>query len=519
MLESPQTLDPKPQTRSFVLLPDTIVAVSTPPGRGAIAVVRLSGTEARAIAGAVVRPWPLEPGRARLCVVVDTAGVVLDRPVVTTYIAPRSYTGEDVVELATHGGVMVPTSIVAALVAAGARPALPGEFTRRALLNGKMDLAQAEAVGDLIDARSASMQRAAMVQLDGGLSRRVRELHDAVLEVEALVAYDIDFPEEDDGPISSDRVLAATRRAADQVTGLLATSPTGELIRHGAVVVIAGPPNVGKSSLFNALLGRARSIVSDVPGTTRDAVEALVEPANAPFPLRLVDTAGLRDTIDAVEQLGIEVSRRSLAEAHVVLACGETVASILDTVTRVRPHTAAPVVGVRTKCDQRGTAALQTAVPRPVRANVAAESAGSIDAAGGWTDAASSDGDEGAATALDEGELRDAARAELRVIETSAESGRGLHAVMAAAVHAVVAQHGAPAVDAPIITRVRQRRALERAAAELAAFREAWTACTLPAVVAAVHVRAAATALEDIIGAIDVDEVLERVFGEFCVGK
>ncbi len=507
-----------------MLLPDSIVAISTPPGRGAIAIVRLSGPEARAIAGAVVRPWPLEPGRARRCVAVDAAGVVLDRPVVTTYIAPRSYTGEDVVELATHGGVMVPTSIVAALVAAGARPALPGEFTRRALLNGKMDLAQAEAVGDLIDAHSASMQRAAMAQLDGGLSRRVRELRDAVLEIEALVAYDIDFPEEDNGPISSDRVLAATRRAADQVTGLLATSPTGELIRHGAVVVIAGPPNVGKSSLFNALLGRARSIVSDVPGTTRDAVEALVEPADAPFPLRLVDTAGLRDTIDAVEQLGIEVSRRSLAEAHAVLACGETVASILDTVARVRPHTAAPVVGVRTKCDQRGIAALPTAATRPVRANLAAESAGSIDAAGperaGWTDAASSDGYESGTTTLDDGVLYDAAPADrLRVIETSAESGRGLHAVMAAVVSAVVAQHGAPAADAPVITRVRQRRALERAAAELAAFREAWTGCTLPAVVAAVHVRAAATALEDIIGAIDVDDVLERVFGEFCVGK
>ncbi len=506
-----------------MLLPDTIVAISTPPGRGAIAIVRLSGPEARAIAGVVVRPWPLEPGRARRCMAVDAAGVLLDRPVVTTYVAPRSYTGEDVVELATHGGVMVPTSIVSALVAAGARPALPGEFTRRALLNGKIDLAQAEAVGDLIDARSASMQRAAMAQLDGGLSRRVRALRDAVLEVEALVAYDIDFPEEDDGPISAERILVAASQAADQVAELLATSPTGELIRHGAVVVIAGRPNVGKSSLFNALLGRARSIVSDVPGTTRDAVEALVEPSDAPFPLRLVDTAGLRDTIDAVEQLGIEVSRRSLAEAHVVLACGETVASILDTVARVRPHSAAPVVAVRTKCDQRN-AVLHAAEHRGAPADPAAESAVAVDSSvrdsDGRIHSASSDARVDEEHTLDDRALADTARGgDLCVIETSAETGRGLHAVMAAAVSAVVAQHVTPASDAPIITRARQRRALERAVAELTAFREAWSVRSLPAVVAAVHIRAAATALEDIIGAIDVDDVLARVFGEFCVGK
>jgi tRNA modification GTPase len=503
---------------------DTIVALATPPGRGAVAVVRLSGPDARSIAGAVVRPWPLEPGRARLCAALDAAGAILDRPIVTTYLAPRSYTGEDVVELSTHGGLAVPASVVAALVAAGARPALAGEFTRRALLNGKMDLAQAEAVGDLVDARSAAMQRAAMAQLDGGLSRRVRELRDAVLDVEALVAYDIDFPDEDDGPVPRDRVDAAAAAARDRIVALLATSPTGELIRHGAVAVIAGPPNVGKSSLFNAVLGRARSIVSDTPGTTRDAVDALVEPSGAPFPLKLIDTAGLRDTSEAVEHLGIEVSLRALADAHVVLACGETIASILETVARIRAHTVAPVVGVRTKCD-RGGASGQPALRRTDRSPADSAAAGAVvERKASAATAATVDSADLAPRATlggcaDRSVAWAADVADVIVVDTSAETGQGVHALMAATVDAVAARWGTPLTDAPVITRARQRHALERAAEELAAFRAAWTARALPAVVAAVHLRAAATALEDIIGAIDVDDVLERVFRDFCVGK
>src|SRR5579863_8881282 len=219
---------------------DTIVALSTAPGRAALAVVRLSGPQALAIAGAVVRPWPIEPRTVRRCAAVDPSGAVVDRLVVIVYAGPRSYTGEDVVELVTHGGVAAPASVMAALVAAGARPAQPGEFTRRAVLNGKLDLAQAEAIGDLVDARSNSAQRAALSQLDGGLSRRVAALRSALLDTEALIAYDIDFPEEDDGPIPRDRVTTASASAAQSLAQLLATAPIGELIRDGALVVIAG---------------------------------------------------------------------------------------------------------------------------------------------------------------------------------------------------------------------------------------------------------------------------------------
>ena len=449
----------------------TIVALATPPGRGAIALVRLSGPRAHAIAGAVIRPWPIPARHARLCSAVDAAGALLDRPVVTVFDAPRSYTGEPVVEIAAHGGTIVPTSVITALVAAGARPAEPGEFTRRAVLNGRMDLAQAEAVGDLVDARSSAMQRAAIHQLDGGLSRRIQALRDALIALEALLAYDIDFPEEDDGPVAPERVTEAARQAAERLDALSTMGEVGELVRDGAVAVIAGAPNVGKSSLFNALLGRARALVTDLPGTTRDAIEAVIEPAGSPVPIRLVDTAGLRESADAIERLGIEVSLRYLAGAHLVLACGDTLPAVSDAIDRIRPHTTARILGVRTKSDLTDTSDMDANGHRP----------------------------------------------DPSLIAVSAETGTGLHALLDAIGVALRAQ--LPALDAPVILRARHREALATARTELARFREAWTGHTVPAVIAAGSVRGAIAALDGIIGAVGLDEVLDRVFRDFCVGK
>jgi tRNA modification GTPase len=444
---------------------DTIVAAATPPGRSALALLRLSGPRAMAIAGAVVRPWPLEPRRATYVTVVDPATrETLDRPVLTVFPAPRSFTGEDVVEIITHGGSAVPAAVLATLVAAGARPARPGEFSRRAVLNGKMDLAQAEAIGDLIDASSGAMRRAALSQLDGGLSRRIAALRSALLDVDALLAYDIDFPDEDDGPVPRARIAQAAAAAAGSIDQLLAAAPVGELVREGAVVVIAGAPNVGKSSLFNALVGRARALVTDIPGTTRDAVEALIEPAGGAsrFPLRLVDTAGLRETSDVVERLGIEVSERYLRGAHVVLACGDTPAAVGEAVARARAVSAAPIVGVRTKSDLYPYS--------------------------------SDDG----------------------VVAVSAERGTGLAALLAAIDRAIP---GAVEADVPLVTRERHRAALADAAGELARFQREWAAAELPAVIAATHLRAAIGALDEVIGAVRVDDILDRVFAQFCVGK
>ncbi|MEO7218010.1 MAG: tRNA uridine-5-carboxymethylaminomethyl(34) synthesis GTPase MnmE [Gemmatimonadaceae bacterium] len=441
---------------------DTIAAEATAGGRAAIAVVRVSGPAAFAIAKRLVAPWPEAHRQAMLCTVRHGSGDVLDRALVTTFGAPASFTGEDVVEISTHGGAVVPTLVLAALVGWGARVALPGEFTRRAVLNGKLDLVQAEAIGDLIDSTSRAMQQMAIAQLDGGLSRRIEELRDRVIGLESLIAYDIDFPEEDDGPIPRSRVTAATSAVVASLNDLLATAATGELVRNGAVVVIAGAPNAGKSSLFNAMLGRARAIVTEVPGTTRDAIEAVLD--IGPWPIRLVDTAGLRETADVVERLGIEVATRYLASADVVLACGDSVESVLRTVEVVAALTNAPVIPVRTKADIT-----------PITSDVGAG--------------------------------------------VSATSGQGVRELLDAVGEMISERYGGVPRDAPILTRERQRFCVEQAHREMVAFAAAIDDGGLPVSVAAVHLRSAADALADVTGTIDVEDVLDRLFRTFCVGK
>lgn len=475
---------------------DTIAAIATPLGRGALAMLRVSGAAAFDVVGRVATPWPLPPRQARLCRIADPrTGELLDRGIVIAYPGPRSYTGEDVVELTVHGGVAVAPAVLAALVAAGAREAEPGEFTRRAVLNGRMDLVQAEAIGDLIDARTGAARQAALAQVDGGLSRRVAALRDDLLQLEALIAYDIDFPEEDDGPVARERVLDAAARVRDGLDALLATAGAGALVRDGAVVVIAGPPNAGKSSLFNALLGEERAIVTDVAGTTRDAVEALLDAR--PLPLRLVDTAGLRETSELVERLGIEVSARWLAAAHLVLACGETDAEARAAAAAVRRLTSAPVLPVRTKADRHAPGG----APHEARAARV-------------TTAGDGQPDESAPAAAPAGPQPDESP-----IPVSAHTGAGLPALLAAIQRRLAADRPLPQDGLPIVTRARQERALREARDEVDRFHTAWAHDLLPAPVAAVHTRAAITALEGLIGAVDVEEVLGRVFGEFCVGK
>jgi tRNA modification GTPase len=461
-------------SRSYLLgslFSDTITALATPLGRAAIAVVRLSGVGAYGLAEQLIRPWPPPLRVATLCGVYSPAGEHLDQVVVTRYEGPRSFTGEDVVEIACHGGHVVSASVMAALLELGAREASPGEFTRRAVLNGKLDVLQAEAIGDLIDARSRGAQRAALNQLDGGLSRRVLALRESLLELEALIAYDIDFPEEDDGPIAPERILRMSEHVLGALDNLLATARVGELIREGALVVIAGAPNVGKSSLFNALLGRRRAIVTDVPGTTRDALEAVIDAGN--WPIRLVDTAGLRETADVVERLGIEVSEDYLAEADVVLACGDDGENLAHALSVITQRTVAPVLRVRTKIDRV-------------------------------------DGRQSVGNGRDEA---------IETIKVSAETGAGLGDLIAAIGTALSANQRAPDLNSPLLTHTRHRRAIQQARDELAAFRDARRDTHLPAPVAAVHLRSAVHALEELIGAVDVEDVLGRVFARFCVGK
>ena len=446
---------------------DTIAAISTAPGRGAIALIRVSGQAAKRVASRVVADFnDIRPRTAHLTAVKHPdEGAILDEGLVTFFPGPHSYTGEDVVEISVHGGAVIPALVLGAVIAAGARQALPGEFTRRAVANGRMDLLQAEAVSDLIDARSRLAHRVAINQLEGGLSRRTAQLRDAILELEALIAYDIDFPEEDEGTVDRRRVTVALERTVEALNKLLLTGETGEMLREGALVVIGGAPNAGKSSLFNALIGRERAIVTDIAGTTRDAIEAVIEIRG--WPVRLVDTAGLRESTDIVERLGIEISERYLGSADVVILCAEGTPELDLLLQRMGALTSAPVVAVQTKVDLPSSAA-----ERPTAS-----------------------------------------------LGVSAVTGEGLDLLTQRIGSLLANRFGAAVSEAPLLTRQRHREAVQAAREELLAFGQAWALNDPPSSVAAIHLREAAHYLGELIGSIEVDDVLERVFSSFCVGK
>jgi tRNA modification GTPase len=321
-------------------------------------------------------------------------------------------------------------------------------------------------VADLIDATAAAQRRTALRQMDRGLSHRIDRLRDQVLELEALTSYDIDFPEEDSGPVSPERITAAAATLTGSLETALGTAGEGERLREGALAVIAGRPNAGKSSLFNALLGSERAIVTEIPGTTRDAIEA---PAVCDgFPFRLVDTAGLRDSPDRIERLGIEVSRKYLDAADLIVFCAEAGRNLSPQEELALSSLRAPVVLARTKADVA--------------------------------------------------QARSSPRTELREILVSARTGDGLAALRTELARAAFSSLAAQGDVEPVVTRARHRGLLARALEEVRAFTAA-RAAGLEGAVAATHLRGAVTALEEIIGVVAPDDVLGRIFATFCVGK
>ena len=440
------------------MLSDPIAALATPPGRSAIAVVRVSGRGALEVAARVVKEFRSDRPRIATLAVFHADGEALDRGLYTVYPAPHSYTGEDLVELSCHGGQVAPARLLAALHAAGARPATPGEFTRRAVINGKLDLIQAEAVGDLIDAVAPAQARAALRQLDGGLSRRLGELREALVGVQALLSYEIDFPGEDDGPVPPERIAGAIDDVAARIERLLATAPSGDRMRQGALLVLAGRPNAGKSSLFNALLGADRALVTEIPGTTRDAIEGHTDFLG--WPVRLVDTAGLSNSDDRLERMGIEVSRRYLAAADLVLLCVEGGRAIEADEAALAAER--PSLVVRTKRD------LGRGGPEP--------------------------------------------------LAVSTVSGEGIGELRRAAADRVFGDRIALGDLEPALAGGRHRTALTRARAALADAALHLVPGGEPVLVSH-HVREATLALDELLGAVDVEEVLGRVFAGFCVGK
>jgi tRNA modification GTPase len=445
------------------MLSDPIAALATPPGRAALALVRLSGAGAFAVAARVVRGFRADrPRYATLATFVDADGEAIDRGLYTVFPAPASYTGEDMVELSGHGGQLAPARLLAALHSAGARPAMPGEFTRRAVLNGKLDLVQAEAVGDLIEATAPAQARTALRQLEGGLSRRLAALREALVGAQALLSYEIDFPGEDDGPVPPERLAGELESVRERIRLLLGTAPSADRMRQGALLVLAGRPNAGKSSLLNALLGMERALVTEVPGTTRDTIEAATDFLG--WPVRLADTAGLWQARERVDRLGVEVSRRYLAAADLVLLCVEAGRALGPDELAIAAER--PALLVRTKAD------LHPGEAGPADGSVA----------------------------------------------VSVVTGQGLEALRGAAAERVFGDRIALGDLEPTLTRDRHRVALLRAHEALAE--------TLPqlgregdAVLASHHLREATLALDELIGAVDIEEVLGRVFAGFCVGK
>ncbi len=305
-------------------LTDTIVAISTPTGEGGIGIVRLSGNQATKIAAAVLE---LPPGKKLdqmasrsmiLCYSINPkTGEKLDQVLACVMRAPHTYTREDVVEINCHGGIVPLRETLEAVVEAGARLAEPGEFTKRAFLNGRIDLAQAEAVVDIIRSKTKEGLKVAMAQLEGRLSQKVCKIRRLVFDILVQIEASIDFLDEDIKTMSKEEILHKTGEAIENLEELIRTAQAGKIYREGVQAVIAGRPNVGKSSLLNALLREARVIVTSIPGTTRDIVEEIVNIGGVPFMLR--DTAGIREPLDEVEKLGVELSRKAIKEADVVL--------------------------------------------------------------------------------------------------------------------------------------------------------------------------------------------------------
>jgi len=447
--------------------PETIAAVATPAGRGGIGVVRISGTDLSAIVEGVLGAEP-SARTATLATFRGAGGEPLDRGIALYFPAPASYTGENVLELHGHGGPAVLGLLLGRCLDLGARIAEPGEFTRRAFLNGKLDLAQAEAVADLIDAATATAARAAARSLTGAFSEEIHAAVDGLIELRGFTEAALDFPEED---IEFMRTADAAGKLADlraRVAAIVARARQGSLLREGLDVVLIGQPNVGKSSLLNQLVGEDVAIVTPVPGTTRDAIRSRIEISG--IPLHVIDTAGLRPAADAVEQIGIERTWASIARADLAL---------IVTDAREPQHAGdATIIG-----------RLPEGLPRIVVRN-------KIDLLG-----------------IDARRSSDQDAVEVWL---SAKTGAGLELLR----EAILSTAGArDAMESVFLARARHLRALDFAAAHLAAADEQ-LAATPPALeLFAEELRAAQQALGAITGEFSADDLLGEIFTRFCIGK
>lgn len=466
-------LGEKELTMDTLEVKDTICAISTPPGVGGIAVARISGHQSIEVAQ---RIWQgrslaeLPTHRASLGTVLDDQGAPLDQAVATVFRSPGSFTGEDVVELSVHGSRYVQQALIASLISAGARLAEAGEFTRRAFSSGRMDLAQAEAVADIIASESKAAHRIAMTQMRGRFSERLRSLRDRLVDLSCLLELELDFSEEDVEFADRAQLLSLATEIKTEVDRLAASFRSGQAIKNGIPVAIIGPTNAGKSSLLNALLGDDRAIVSDIHGTTRDVVEDTIYISDYQF--RLMDTAGLRSTTDAIESIGIDRSRRAAERARIIIyVVDSTNPQPIDL-----PPTDAHILIALNKSD------LVAQAPSP-----APESNPSV-----------------------------VGQAPSPAIPISAKTGSGLDALKSAL--AALASEAESGQESVLVTNERHYQALT-AASESITRAIAGMSSGLSGELIAQDTRLTIAHLSSILGDIPSSEILSTVFSRFCIGK
>ena len=472
-------MQPHPQTTEREsIAQETIVAISTPPGRGGIGIVRLSGPHATEIAGKLVQMRaPMEHARARLADVPDPeTGEKLDEAIVTWFARPQSYTGEDLVEIAAHGSPVVLEMVVRLALRAGARLARPGEFTERAFLAGRMDLTEAEAVRDLIEAQTLYQARVAAEQMGGALSRRVHPAKEKLVELIALLEAGIDFAEDDVEVTPDAEIVTFVDTVAQQLRSLAKSWEHGRMVHAGLRLAIVGRPNVGKSSLFNRLLERERAIVTAQPGTTRDLVTERMSLGG--IPLELVDTAGLREASEEAEAIGVRKSREVLADADLVLV-------VLDGSVPVRDDEREVIASLA------GRRALVAANKCDLPANGAEDEA-----------------------------TLEAPRREMEpavgMVRTSALTGEGVQSLRDALAEMVRNPGGES--ESGILTSLRHFEAVRGALEALEATRQA-IAERIPHEMLLLHLYAALRQLDSLTGETTTEDLLNRIFSSFCIGK